>query len=243
MTNHKFHVAIIMDGNGRWALRRGLPRTAGHRVGGKVVRSIITAAARQNIDVLTLYAFSSDNWTRPAPEVRTLMSLFERYLEREADRCVENGIRINVIGRRDRLEGRLIRSIERVEALTSRGQQLQLRLAVDYSSRAAIIRAAQNLPMNGGCSHEAFSQSLNRAMHASPMTPDVDLLIRTGGEQRLSDFLLWECAYAELVFSDRYWPDFTTNDLTDALVQFQSRQRRYGGVPAQRSQHSMQYQG
>lgn len=235
MNRNSFHVAIIMDGNGRWAIRRGLPRAAGHRAGAMVVRHIVEAAARRNVDVLTLYAFSSDNWTRPAPEVRTLMGLLERYLIGEGQRCLDNGIRIKVIGRRDRLAPRLLRAIESVESLTSGGQGLRLRLAVDYSAREAILQATNSL-REGACSARQFSRSLNLAVHSCPATPDVDLLIRTGGERRLSDFLLWECAYAELVFNSRCWPDFGADDLAAAIREYSARERRYGGLPDHRSE-------
>ena len=226
----KFHVAIIMDGNGRWALKRGLPRSAGHRAGAKAVRQVVEAAARGGIDVMTLYAFSSDNWARPTPEVQALMGLLERYLMSEGQRCLENGIRVNVIGRRDRLEPRLLRAIDCVESVTSGGTGMVLRLAVDYSAREAIVRAAANAK-RGAADAGSFSRSLNLAMHSCPATPAVDLLIRTGGERRLSDFMLWECAYAELVFTRRYWPDFRPGDLGAAIEEYSTRQRRFGGLP------------
>jgi len=225
------HVAIIMDGNGRWAEQRGLPRTAGHRAGARAVRRIVEAAARAaEVDVLTLYAFSSDNWSRPADEVASLMALFRRHLASEAARCVENGVRLHVIGRRDRLATNIVHAIERAERMTEEGTRLELRLAVDYSARHAILGAA-NLDRDGECSLERFEDNLARAIHADSARP-VDLLIRTGGERRLSDFLLWECAYAELVFVERYWPDFDEAAFHSALREFATRDRRFGGVGA-----------
>jgi undecaprenyl diphosphate synthase len=225
------HVAIIMDGNGRWAERRGLPRTAGHRAGARAVRRIVEAAAgAPEVDVLTHYAFSSDNWSRPAEEVASLMALFRRHLASEAARCVQNGVRLRVIGRRDRLAADLVHAIERAEHMTAGGERLELRLAVDYSARHAILGAA-NLDRESECSIEYFEDKLARAMHAGGPRP-VDLLIRTGGERRLSDFLLWECAYAELVFVDRYWPDFDEAAFDSALREFANRDRRFGGVGA-----------
>ena len=224
------HVGIIMDGNGRWARARGLPRIAGHRRGALSVRRVVEAAPGLGVTTLTLYAFSADNWKRPEAEVSTLMDLLESYLEREAARCVENGVRLSVIGRRDRLRPRLLAAMERAEAVTSRGAKLHLRLAVDYSARAAILTAASR-----GTAHltpQAFSRLLNRAIHSVPPAPDVDLLIRTSGEQRLSDFLLWESAYAELIFTDCQWPDFGERDLERAVIQYHRRERRYGTVAA-----------
>jgi undecaprenyl diphosphate synthase len=205
------HVAIIMDGNGRWATARGLPRTAGHRAGAGAVRRVVEGAPRLDVGTLTLFAFSSDNWKRPTREVTTLMRLFHRYLASEAAALQENGVRLSVIGRRDRLGAPLVRQIMAAERLTAGGRRLHLRLAVDYSARDAIRRSARD---------------------ASCLGPDVDLLIRTGGERRLSDFLLWECAYAELHFTDKRWPDFDVADLERALADFHGRQRRFGALPA-----------
>jgi undecaprenyl diphosphate synthase len=223
------HVALIMDGNGRWAVRRGLPRLEGHRRGADTVDRVVQAAPDLGIGTLTLYAFSSDNWRRPAEEIAGLMQLFRVYLEKETARCVDNGVRLVVIGRRDRLAPDVVAAIARSERATSGGQRLLLRLAIDYSARDAILRAATLAPTPDALSRAGFAQLLARATHA-PETADVDLLVRTGGEQRLSDFLLWECAYAELVFSPQLWPDFTTADLAAALKEFRARERRFGGV-------------
>jgi len=224
------HVAVIMDGNGRWARRRGLPRIAGHREGANAVRRVVEAAPELNITTLTLYAFSCDNWNRPKSEVASLMELLEKYLRKEWRRCRDNGVRINVIGRRDRLSPRVLEAIRRAEKATCDSTRLHLRIAVDYSSRHAIGAAARKLDPGLPVTDESFSRLLNQAIHSSPPAPDVDLLIRTSGEQRLSDFLLWECAYAELLFTHKFWPDFGEKDLADALTRFQGRERRFGRV-------------
>jgi undecaprenyl diphosphate synthase len=216
-----------MDGNGRWAERRGLARSAGHRAGARAVRRIVEAAARSTVDVLTLYAFSADNWSRPSQEVASLMRLLKRYLVSETARCLENGVRLTVIGRRDRLSKDLVRTIEHTERITGGGLKLHLRLAIDYSARQAIVRAAVRL--NRECTPREFEQRLAAAVHSDVDAP-VDLLIRTGGERRLSDFLLWECAYAELVFVDTYWPDFDEAAFDAALREFMRRDRRFGGL-------------
>lgn len=220
------HVAIIMDGNGRWAVKRGLPRPAGHRAGAETVRRIVEAAVTSEVSVLTLYAFSADNWLRPRREVSALMKLMKRYLVSERLRCIENGIRVNVIGRRDRLAPELVRSIEDLERITAGGDRLLLRLAVDYSSRQLLLSAARDAGEVRG--FEEFEQRIAAVSHSVPGVPGVDLLIRTGGEQRLSDFLLWECAYAELVFSETYWPDYTEAEFRAALDEYSRRDRRFG---------------
>ncbi|HEX7088485.1 MAG TPA: polyprenyl diphosphate synthase [Longimicrobiales bacterium] len=199
------HVALIPDGNGRWATAQQRPRTDGHRAGADAVRRTVEAAAAYGIGILTLYLFSADNWHRPRAEVLALLRLFERYLRGETARCVAEGLRVRVIGRRDRLGKRLVRAIETAESATAACDRMQLNLAIDYSSRDAIRRGE--------------------------LLPPVDLLIRTGGEQRLSDFLLWECAYAELYFTERRWPDFGPQDLAQALAAYHGRERRFGRVP------------
>ena len=216
------HVAIIMDGNGRWAQARGLPRTAGHRAGATAVRRVVEAAPSQGIGVLTLYAFSSDNWKRPGPEVGALMRLLENFLRTETASCVEQGVRVEVIGRRDRLPARVQDAIAAAERATAAGSVLRLRIAVDYSARDAIVRAAAHAPRSRA--------ELARHLHSAVPVPDVDLLVRTGGEQRLSDFLLWESAYAELYFTDVAWPDFDGVALAAAVEEFHRRQRRFGGI-------------
>jgi undecaprenyl diphosphate synthase len=223
------HVAVIMDGNGRWATGRGLPRIAGHRAGTEVVRRIVEAAPNLGIATLTLYAFSSDNWQRPTHEVNALMKLFRAYLLSEAERCVTNGVRLNIIGRRDRFQLAIRELIETVEASTAKGDLLHLRVAVDYSARDAILRAAGQINGAKELSREKFSRLLAAVDHSS-YAPDVDILIRTGGEQRLSDFLLWECAYAELFFIKKMWPEFGPTDLEAVIKDFHCRERRFGRV-------------
>lgn len=220
-TSDRLHAAIIMDGNGRWASRRGLPRVTGHRAGAEALRRTVEASPDLGISVLTVYAFSSDNWRRPQPEVSALMKMFHIYLRREQAKCIDKGVRVSVIGRRDRLPRLLLPVIDECESATAAGERLHLRLAIDYSSRDAIIAAANSL--KGRASREALSKAIGG--------PDVDLLIRTGGEQRLSDFLLWECAYAELVFTPVMWPDFSASDLAAAVGDFRSRERRFGAIP------------
>jgi undecaprenyl diphosphate synthase len=214
-----------MDGNGRWAIRRGLPRAAGHEAGAAALRRIVEAAPPLGISTLSVYAFSSDNWKRPAEEVEFLMALLAWHLESEAPPCIESGVRVEIIGRRDRLPDALRRSIERTERATSHGTRLTLRIAIDYSARDSILSAARRLPADAP-SRAIFEQALNAA-------PPVDLLIRTGGEQRLSDFLLWESAYAELFFTPVMWPDFDASHFARALRDFARRERRFGATPVE----------
>src|SRR5262245_49811878 len=223
-----FHAAIIMDGNGRWATRRGMPRQAGHAAGVEALGRVVEAAPDLGIGTLTVYAFSADNWQRPKVEVSALMGLLRRYVEAETRRLVQGGARLTVIGRRDRLPADIATAIAGAERATAGGSKLHLRVAVDYSARDAIVEAAMAAARSGDVTREVFSRLLTRgAAHR-----DVDLLIRTGGEKRLSDFLLWECAYAELYFTDRLWPDFSAEDLATAVAAFHSRERRFGGVGA-----------
>jgi undecaprenyl diphosphate synthase len=225
------HVGIIMDGNGRWAVARGRPRRAGHEAGASAVRRVVEAAPELGISVLTLFAFSSDNWKRPPEEVSALMRLFRAFLAREARRAAARGVRIVVVGRRDRLPRGLVRAIALAEEITAGARSFLLRIAVDYSARDAILAAAQRLAATA----EPPSRELFARLLAGPVpAPDVDLLIRTGGERRLSDFLLWECAYAELVFSERMWPDFSAADLGAAVAELHRRERRFGAVPGSR---------
>ena len=230
------HAAIIMDGNGRWATARGLPRTAGHRAGADAVRRTVEAAPDCGIATLTLYAFSADNWQRPKHEVSELMKLLRTYLLKETHNCAKKGIRLSVIGRRDRLSRAVRMAIETAEAMTAGCGTLHLRIAVDYSSRDSILKAASRLRefrvnSGGEISREQFKGLITKANNEPRETPDVDLLIRTGGEQRLSDFLLWESAYAELIFTKTMWPDFGRDDLATAVNEFHSRERRFGRVP------------
>ena len=230
--NSGLHVGLIMDGNGRWARARGLPRREGHARGADAVRRTVEAAPELGITTLTLYAFSADNWRRPAAEVSTLMGLLESFLVRERTNCRRRGVRLALIGRRDRLSPELVRAIEETERTTRYGDQLYLRLAVDYSARSAIVAAADTLKPDEGCDESGFLQRVNRVCHSDPETPPVDLVVRTSGEQRLSDFLLFESAYAELMFIDTLWPDFDGEVLRRAVEAFRRRDRRYGGLTA-----------
>lgn len=227
------NVAIIMDGNGRWATRRGLPRAAGHRAGLAAARRVVEHAPDLGIRQLTLYAFSSDNWSRPAAEVQRIFWLLRAFLRLETERMRARGARLEVIGRRDRLPHPVLQAIERAEWITSAGQRLHLRVAIDYSSRDAIAHAACRAAATARADQRLLPELIRQAMMRalSEHGGDVDLLIRTGGEKRLSDFLLWESAYAELVFTDRMWPDFNDADLDAAVAEFQGRERRYGAVP------------
>lgn len=225
------HVAILMDGNGRWAETRGLQRSAGHRAGVEAVRRIVGAAPALGIDTLTLFAFSANNWLRPADEVGSLFGLLESYFFAQALHAGEHDVRINIIGRRDRLPSALVSAIEAVEAATARHGSLDLRIAVDYSARDAMLRAACWMMSSIEVTQREFSRRIGQVTHAPQDSPDVDLLIRTGGEQRLSDFLLWECAYAELHFTERMWPDFDADDLAAAVREYRARDRRFGRAP------------
>lgn len=229
---NELHVAIIMDGNGRWATRRGLPRVAGHRAGLAAARRIVEHAPDVGISRLTLYAFSSDNWRRPPAEVERIFWLLRAFLRMETERLRERGARLEAIGRRDRLPKAALRAIENAEWRTAAGRRLHLRVAIDYSSRDSIARAAAALALNPASTEcGELTPMLGNALIAG--SSNVDLLIRTGGEKRLSDFLLWESAYAELVFTDRMWPEFDEADLDAALDEFNRRERRFGAVPAQ----------
>jgi undecaprenyl diphosphate synthase len=224
------HVAIIMDGNGRWAQRRGLPRVAGHRAGIASVRRAVEHALDAGIARLTLYAFSSDNWRRPPAEVQSIFWLMRAFLRLEARRLAQRGVRLQTIGRRDRLALPVLREIEKAESISASGSRLDLCVAIDYSARDAIARAAMTMAGAQSETVPTASESV-RPQLTHALGPDVDLLIRTGGEQRLSDFLLWESAYAELYFTDRMWPDFNQADLAAALAEFHRRDRRFGAVP------------
>ena len=244
------HVACVMDGNGRWAERRGLPRAAGHRAGAEALRRVVEAAPGLGIGTLTVYAFSSDNWKRPPAEVSALMALLSAYVRSEAPRLKRAGVRLHLVGRRDRLPGALRAAACRAEWETRAGRRLLLRVAIDYSAREAICRAAHALAapperttppeaeggaavLDGGGGVAAFEAALAAALRPDGApAPPVDLLVRTGGERRLSDFLLWESAYAELLFLDALWPDVTAATLRAALTDFAGRDRRFGGLAA-----------
>lgn len=223
------HVAIICDGNGRWASSRGLPRSAGHRAGAEAARAMIRCAPHLGIHTLTLFTLSSANWKRPEGEVHAILELLQKYLCEETMRCLEEGIRLSIIGRRDRLTPDLQQAIANAEALTAKGERLHLRLAVDYSARHSLFQAASKFYKVTQLSTDSFGSVLAEVQRGG--STDVDLLIRTGGEQRLSDFLLWECAFAEFVFLEKRWPDFTPADLRDAIVEFETRERTRGSLP------------
>jgi undecaprenyl diphosphate synthase len=226
------HVAIIMDGNGRWASQSGLPRSVGHRAGAKAVDRVVETAARHGISTLTLYAFSADNWRRPQAEVSALFSLLRHYLKTQTPRCLEQSIGINVIGRRDRLPPDVLQTIERSERVTAHCGGMRLRIAVDYSSQYSLMESCKRMSDEASTDRARFRKHLADVDHSATGAPDVDLLIRTGGEKRLSDFLLWECAYAELHFVDCYWPDFDEAAFTHAIKEYGRRERRFGQVGA-----------
>ncbi len=228
-----FHVAAIMDGNGRYATARGRTRSDGHRAGATAARRIVEAAPDMGVDILTLFALSSENWNRPPAEVRFLLQLLRRFLRLECRRCVERGVRLSVIGSRRRLPARLVAMVDHVESATSAGRRMQLRVAIDYSSRDAILEAAARWAASGepAPTREGFARALGATGALASPAPEVDLLIRTGGEKRLSDFLLWESAYAELYFTDTMWPEFAPAELERAIADYRRRERRFGLVP------------
>ncbi len=227
------HVAIIMDGNGRWARARGLPRTAGHRQGSEAVRRTIAGAIELGISYLTLYGFSSENWKRPVSEVEDLMGLLRRYLQAEIAELHKKGIRLRVIGERSRLPRDIVRLIDDAETQTAGMDRLNLVMAISYSGRQDIAAAARRLAEEAAAGRLDPSSIDTRCFDDALSTrgiPDPDLVIRTSGEKRISNFLLWQSAYSELVFVDKLWPDFGKEDLADAIREFQQRDRRYGAA-------------
>jgi undecaprenyl diphosphate synthase len=228
--NALLHVGIIMDGNGRWATRRGLSRLRGHEAGVEAIRRVVEAAPAQGVGTLTLYAFSSDNWRRPRAEVSGLMALLRSYLADEIDNLARNGVRLTVIGRRDRLPNGIAQAIGRAEAATAGGDALHLRIAIDYSARDAILNAAVKAAAKVATNVDLTRETLAQLITGEAGLRDVDLVIRTSGEKRLSDFLLWESAYAELHFTERMWPEFDADDFAEALSSFHRRERRFGGL-------------
>lgn len=227
------HVAIIMDGNGRWAAERHLPRALGHRMGVEAVRRTIKAAMELGLEYLTLYSFSSENWSRPQGEVNDLMQLMKRFIQRDCAELHQSGVRLTVIGARDNIAPDMLQLIEQTEKLTENNTEFNLVIAFNYGARQEIVAAAQRLAVASkhgqldpaSITLDSFAEALT-----THTTPDPDLLIRTSGEQRLSNFLLWQLAYAEFVFLDIYWPDFTKAQLVEAIAQFNRRDRRYGGL-------------
>jgi undecaprenyl diphosphate synthase len=236
------HIAIIMDGNGRWAKARRLPRTAGHTKGVDATKAIVKHAGEIDLQYLTLYAFSTENWQRPADEVNDLMGLLRFYLKSEAAELHKNNVRLRVIGTRDNLSDEIKAMIQHLEDLTSDNNGLNLTIALDYGSRSEILRAAKQtlidhaVAMGRDNSHLGIcwddgeiEENFTSNFYTSDL-PDPDLLIRTSGEMRISNFLLWQCAYSEFIFHDKYWPDFTTDDFDNCIADYQNRDRRYGAV-------------
>ena len=230
------HVAIVMDGNGRWARSKSLPRHLGHRAGVKAAKRVVRACAERGVSVLTLFAFSSENWSRPQQEVGMLMGLFVEALQREVDELHDNRVRLRVIGERGSLSDNLQRQIRQAEELTSANTGLQLVLAVGYGGRWDLVQAAASIA-SAVADGELGAGQVDEAAFASRLAltgvPDPDLFIRTGGEYRISNFLLWNLAYTELVFSDSLWPDFDEEDLDQAFVNFARRNRRFGQLEEQ----------
>lgn len=227
------HIAIIMDGNGRWAKKRGLPRSVGHKKGSEVVKEITKAAGNLGVKYLTLYAFSTENWNRDPEEVGTLMDLLRQYLKSDLKEVQENGVRIRFIGERSMLPSDIVESMNRLEAETAQNDKMTLCLAISYGSRQEIVNAARKiaeLAKRGDIQPEDIDAKMFSGMLYTQDIPDPDLLIRTSGEQRLSNYLLWQLAYAEFFFSDVLWPDFDEKTLTDIIADFKSRERRYGKV-------------
>jgi undecaprenyl diphosphate synthase len=227
------HVAIIMDGNGRWAKARGLPRVAGHRRGADAVRRVVRGAGELGIPVLTLFAFSTENWTRPADEVNDLMGLLRHYLRNELDELHKNGARLRVIGNREGLASDIVRDISDAENMTRGNSRIDVNICINYGARAEILQAIRSLARQvaaGELSADRIDEDRFERELLTSGVPDPDLLIRTSGEQRISNFMLWQCAYAELVFVDTLWPDFGKEHLEQAIAEFRRRERRYGGV-------------
>ena len=229
------HVAIIMDGNGRWAKARGMPRVAGHRRGADAVKRVVRGAGELGIPCLTLFAFSTENWARPADEVSDLMGLLRHYLRNELDELRKNGARLRVIGRRDGLAPDIVRDIAEAEQLTRANTRIDVNICVNYGARDEILGATRRLAeraSSGALKPADIDEVLFERELLTAGIPDPDLLIRTSGEQRISNFLLWQCAYSELVFVDTLWPDFGKEHLEQAIAEFRRRERRYGGVGA-----------
>ena len=230
------HVAIIMDGNGRWAARRGLPRSAGHKAGVDALRRAVKAAADFGIEYLTIYSFSSENWSRPAVEVSFLLDLLRRFIHQDVAELHNSGVKIKIVGSRDDLEPGMVSLLDDAERLTQENSKLNLVVAFNYGSRQEISRAMSAIARkleNGEISSADISPELISRNLDTAGIPDPDLLIRTGGEQRISNFLLWQCAYTEFIFVDEFWPDFSKEIFVRALDEFRQRDRRFGGIEAQ----------
>jgi len=226
------HLAIIMDGNGRWAERRGLPRSVGHREGAKTVRRVITNCLDFNIPILTIFAFSTENWKRPKKEITYLIKLFERVLSREKENLVKNNVKINFIGRLDNLPNSLTEKMKELHESTKKNNKLILNIAINYSGRTEIVDALKTILLkidNKKLSIEEINENTIRDNLYTHNLPDPDLLIRTAGEMRISNFMLWQIAYTELWVTPVFWPDFDENNLVEAIRNFQKRVRKYGG--------------
>ncbi|MCD6520383.1 MAG: isoprenyl transferase [Anaerolineae bacterium] len=226
------HVAIIMDGNGRWARARGVPRVAGHRAGARNLRRVLRDVIELGIKVLTVYAFSTENWRRPEREVRALLSLFGRMIDNELDELKRNGVRIRHVGRTERLSPQLVKKIRYAEQVTQENDRLILNVAFNYGGRAELVDAVRRIVAEGLAPEQIDEQTIAEHLYTAGM-PDPDLIIRTGGEMRLSNFLLWQGAYAEFYVTPTFWPDFDREELLKALLDYQNRQRRFGGLPSQ----------
>ena len=231
--DRRLHVAIIMDGNGRWAKQRGLPRTLGHRAGVAALRRTVQGAMDLGLERLTVFGFSTENWRRPPPEVSELMSLLKAYFDSDLARLDREGVHVRIVGRRSDLSADILDIIERAEARTARNSRFHLQVAFNYGGRADIVDAAKKFALDvqrGEARAQDLDEFAFESLLSTARAPAPDLIIRTSGEQRISNFLLWECAYAELIFQDVYWPDYGPEHLKDAIADFQSRERRYGGV-------------
>jgi undecaprenyl diphosphate synthase len=223
------HIAIIMDGNGRWARSRHRPRLEGHRAGLNAIRRVMTACDKLGIEILSLYAFSTENWTRPRSEVTGLMRLFSQTLDREIAELHEKGVQVRITGRREQLSPSLVRKIDQAEGLTRGNHRRVLNLLINYGGRAEIVDAVRQLLREGADPGSIDEADIARSLY-NPDLPDPELIIRTAGEQRISNFLIWEAAYAEFHYTDRLWPDFDEGDIREALASFGSRERRFGGL-------------
>lgn len=230
MQNKPSHIAIIMDGNGRWAQKRNMPRTYGHKQGVETLKDIVEVFIKNKIPSLTVYAFSTENWKRPPKEVKYLMTLFRKTIENEAEELNKQDIKINIIGRRTNLDQKLLEKINWVEDLTKENKRLELNIAFNYGGRAEIIDAVKKINKEKGKKINEIDEKMIDDYLYNPNISNIEYIIRTGGEKRISNFLLWESAYAELYFTDKYWPDFTEEDLIKALDEFSKRKRKFGAI-------------
>jgi len=230
MQNYPSHIAIIMDGNGRWAENKNMPRTYGHKKGVETLKEIVKAFIEFEIPSLTVYAFSTENWKRPPKEVKYLMSLFSKTIENEAEELNQQDVKINIIGRRNDLDEKILKNIEWIEKLTENNKRLELNIAFNYGGRAEIIDAVKNIIADSNIDIKDINQELINDNLYNPNISNIEYIIRTGGDKRISNFLLWESAYAELYFTDTYWPEFSKGDLKKALEEFTNRKRKFGAL-------------